>query len=62
MPADETALLDNADFRLFPYIDRYSWMQREYARMIEKHASLVLAQRRASQPSAHRRRRSSRHE
>jgi len=37
------ASLDGIDFAAVPYVDRYSWVQREYYRLVQKHAHLLLA-------------------
>ena len=36
--------LEQVNFDLFPYINRYSWMQREYVRLVSKNAQLVNMQ------------------
>jgi len=36
----ETAI-DEVKFESMPYINRYNWLQREYARMVHKNAQLL---------------------
>ena len=35
---------DGVDFSKMPYINRLNWLQREYVRMVHKHAQLVAMQ------------------
>ena len=41
MDADSETTLDAVNFDLMPYINRYNWLQREYARMVHKNAQLI---------------------
>ena len=39
------AVIDGINFNLHPHINKYDWMQREYHRMVQKHAQLFYEER-----------------
>lgn len=42
---EHVAHIDDINFSLHPHINKYEWMQREYHRMVQKHATLFYEER-----------------